>query len=389
MPPLEEWGMPKANNPDRCLYEDPPGFWCIRLWDPTLKQRIRRRVGPKSLAKQVLNQLQNDIVRRKNGLPTDSKLTIEDLVDKYRDEWRATKRTSHDDDRHADYFLEAFGHRPARELSPGEIVEWRTAYMAGTVPSEECLNPVVERPKRQPQKPGPRKPSTANRALAFLRRLYNMAIRDGLLELNPAARVQALKENNMINAWLRPGDQEQHLRKHFRRPEDWRICELGIHTGLRASNLFSIRREHADLEQGFLRVPTTKTDRAQDLPLSERAVELLREMLAEHDSDWLLPSPTDPTHPRCYDSWRNKRFKPAVKRAGLTLRFHDLRHTFGSRLINQGAPDYEVAALMNHASTAMLKRYAHLAPDRLRRTVQLLDRDAKALSTEVLNEGTL
>ncbi|GMU54442.1 MAG: hypothetical protein AMXMBFR33_35880 [Candidatus Xenobia bacterium] len=379
----EERRMPKANNPDRCLYEDPPGFWCIRIYDPRTKKRLRRRVGSKAAARNVLIKLQGDIARWQAGMSVDGSITLVDLVEMYQAEWQATKRTSRNDDRYADYFVEAFGRRAVKDLTPKDIIEWRTSYLAGRVPSVECL----DLPKgRKP--PTSRKPASANRAIAFLRKLFNRAVRDSVLEANPAAKVKALAENNTLNNWLRPGDQEEALRLQFK-PADWRICELGIHTGLRASNLFEIRREDVDLKNGFVRIGRTKNEAAQDLPLTDRAHDILKEMLEEHDSEWLLPAPSKKRAggPRLYSSWYSKVFKKAVERAGLQLRFHDLRHTFGSRLVDNGVPIYEVAALMNHKTLEVVKRYAHLEPDRLRASIKRLD--AKALAPEDAEKQTL
>ena len=64
-------------------------------------------------------------------------------------------------------------------------------------------------------------------------------------------------------------------------------------------------------------------------------------------------------------------FDKAVKEAGLTpFRFHDLRHTFASRLAMQGANDRTIMALGGWKSPAMLSRYAHLSPTHLWQAVE-------------------
>jgi integrase len=66
-------------------------------------------------------------------------------------------------------------------------------------------------------------------------------------------------------------------------------------------------------------------------------------------------------------------FERAVKKAGLQpFRFHDLRHTFASRLAMQGENDRTIMALGGWKSPAMLSRYAHLSPAHLWKAVERL-----------------
>ncbi|MDP6953733.1 MAG: tyrosine-type recombinase/integrase [Alphaproteobacteria bacterium] len=63
------------------------------------------------------------------------------------------------------------------------------------------------------------------------------------------------------------------------------------------------------------------------------------------------------------------------------VRFHDLRHTFASRLVQQGVPLYDVMHLMGHKSLDMVQRYAHLAPDFQERAIQALNQLGHNLGT--------
>lgn len=67
-------------------------------------------------------------------------------------------------------------------------------------------------------------------------------------------------------------------------------------------------------------------------------------------------------------------YQRARKLAGLEdVRFHDLRHTFASRLVQGGVPLYEVMHLTGHKSLTMVQRYAHLAPDFQESAIRVLD----------------
>ena len=63
-----------------------------------------------------------------------------------------------------------------------------------------------------------------------------------------------------------------------------------------------------------------------------------------------------------------KGFRRVLKRAGISdLRIHDLRHSFASLAINNGATLYEVQHLLGHSDSKTSQRYAHMASDSLRR----------------------
>jgi transposase len=77
-------------------------------------------------------------------------------------------------------------------------------------------------------------------------------------------------------------------------------------------------------------------------------------------------TPTQPMH-RWKVAWEATR-----KRANVVCRFHDLRHTFISRLAESQASDSTVMALAGHVSRAMMERYSHIRMEAKRRAVDTL-----------------
>jgi integrase len=68
-------------------------------------------------------------------------------------------------------------------------------------------------------------------------------------------------------------------------------------------------------------------------------------------------------------------FYIAEEKAGIRdLRFHDLRHTFATRLVQAGVDLYKVQKLLRHKSPTMTQRYAHHYPESLRDGAEVLDR---------------
>ena len=73
-------------------------------------------------------------------------------------------------------------------------------------------------------------------------------------------------------------------------------------------------------------------------------------------------------------SWVGKSFRDACREAGIKdFRFHDLRHDFCSKLVQNGADLYSVAGLAGHKDIKTTQRYAHLSPEKLRSTIQILN----------------
>ena len=67
-------------------------------------------------------------------------------------------------------------------------------------------------------------------------------------------------------------------------------------------------------------------------------------------------------------------FSRAIKRSGIEdFHFHDLRHTFATRLVQNGVDIYVVKELLGHKTITMTMRYAHHYPESLRSSIDILD----------------
>ena len=161
--------------------------------------------------------------------------------------------------------------------------------------------------------------------------------------------------------------EEEEFRLFQTLPERYHgLVEVGLLTGLRASNLIGLRWRDVDLEAGVYTIPESKSGDALRLPMHPRVRDILAGLprngvyvFAEADGE----PPWDFTHT----------FAAAVKRAGIhDLHLHDLRHTFASRLAMAGVDPLTIQQLGGWKTLQMIQRYAHLSPDHKRQAIERL-----------------
>lgn len=138
------------------------------------------------------------------------------------------------------------------------------------------------------------------------------------------------------------------------------LATFALHTGLRFSNVAEFRREWADPCLTTARVPATKTKtkRWYAFPLSLKAREiLLRREIIRSNGPLMFSRPDGLTITAAnYRYW----WERACEAAGVTCRFHDLRHTWASLHMMNGTPAQVIQEMAGWASGAMLQNYAHL-----------------------------
>ncbi len=125
---------------------------------------------------------------------------------------------------------------------------------------------------------------------------------------------------------------------------------------MRRGEIAAMKWEHVDLKTRTLTIPETKTGEPRRIPLSSRAVAVLKSLPRRIDG-YVFGMRKDSI---------TQAFDRACKRAGIEdLRYHDLRHEATSRLFERGLNPMEVAAITGHKTLQMLKRYTHLRAEDL------------------------
>jgi site-specific recombinase XerD len=136
--------------------------------------------------------------------------------------------------------------------------------------------------------------------------------------------------------------------------------EIALHTGMRRSEQYSTEWSSVNFERKVLTIPRSKHGDTRHIPLNSVVLEAFRSLLPTEEAEKLVFLNQDGNS----SLQGNKHwFEDAVREAGVRdFTWHDLRHTFASRLVMAGEGLRMVQEVMGHKSISTTCRYAHLAP---------------------------
>ncbi|SUB81985.1 site-specific tyrosine recombinase XerC [Pragia fontium] len=222
-----------------------------------------------------------------------------------------------------------------------------------------CLKEGVECPKYIDK---PVSAQTRHSYLSFIRGLLNACKRWRWLDVVPMIETKAPKNGRV--RWI-SADKAQEIFSYL--PDYFKsIVIFALSTGLRRSNIIKMEWSQVDLERSvaWVNPDQSKSGRAIGIPLNETALSVIKRQAGNHEQYVFTRSTIDGYVPLRVDS--NKVWYSALKKANVeNFRFHDLRHTWASWLIQSGVPDSVLKELGGWESVEMVKRYAHLSPSHL------------------------
>jgi integrase len=218
------------------------------------------------------------------------------------------------------------------------------------------------------------KPATINRELALMKHAFNLAIKEWeWAKQNPVSRVSFEKEDNKRDRWLR----QEEVGRLLSACPLWvqEIVITALHTGMRMGEILSLRWDTVDLFRRTVTILHSKNGDKRTIPLNGHMFVLLKDKLKDRvsSSEWIFLSQAGTKR----DGHGLRRaFRKALKTAMIhDCHFHDLRHTFATRLVHAGVDLYKVQKLLGHRSPVMTQRYAHHCSESLRDSVNVLDRE--------------
>jgi len=295
----------------------------------------------KAQAERAETKIKTMVYERKYGKVSASIPFAEFVHSVYLPWAKTNKRSWGDDERHAKVYCRHFGNKSLSEIDYQMIQEFK-----------------VERMKSITRHGRVRKPASVNRELAILSGIFRMAVDYDEITDNPCRKVQKLPENNQRTRHLSFEEEDRLFAKlngnrEYLRP----IVTVAIYAGPRRGELLKLRWSDVDFALNIINFKQTKTNKDRSVPMEPivRSVLLeLREVAGDLEYAFVNPD----TGTRYTEVKRS--FASACREAGIfDFTFHDLRHTFGTRLADAGVDVVKIKELMGHGSIVTTMRYIH------------------------------
>lgn len=245
---------------------------------------------------------------------------------------------------------------------------------------------------RVEQKRKGKKPSSIHREVAVLKAAISKAVVWNVIDFNPLAgmKMEKLDQGGVVR-YLNAAEEmrlravlderERNLRKDRISANSWRqergyplfpdfegdylkpMIIIALNTGMRRGELFSLTWEAVSFEASHITVrgSTAKTAQTRYIPMNAEAIETLNHWreASGHSFGLVFPNREGARFDNISSSWAK-----VIKAAEvMSFRFHDLRHTFASKLVMNKVDLNTVRELMGHTDIKMTLRYAHLAPE--------------------------
>jgi integrase len=205
-----------------------------------------------------------------------------------------------------------------------------------------------------------------NRYLATLKSVFLLAIENEKVTRSPFRKVKLQKENNARVRFLTE-DEETRLLQVAPKPYQSMIL-VAIHTGMRFSEQIRLKWDDLDFKQRILTVRDSKPGKSRHVPLNEVAFEILKGIPQMIGCPFVFYTEKGTQRTEIARQWEG-----CLEQAGVeNFHWHDLRHTFASRLVMRGVDLYTVKELLGHQRIEMTQWYPHLGPDFLKHSVEVL-----------------
>lgn len=347
------------------LVKTPSGTWkaVIRKTGfPTSAKTFRIKRDAEDWARRTEDEMVRGVYIQRGSA---ERMTVSAALNRYLAEVSPSKRPSSaaSDIRRSKSLIHSLGKYSLAALTPEIIAKYRDERLAG----------LDRKDFNGKSNPKPRAANTVRLDLALLGHMFNVAIKEwGIgLAINPVQSIRRPAPGPGRERRLSLEEQKRlftAVEAHSNPMLGW-IVRIALETGMRSSEITTLRKVQVDLDRRIVRLIETKNTQPRTVPLTLLAAEVFHQAMANPtrpvETDLIFfGEPGKDGQRRAYNF--NKAWIKIKAEIGLKdLRFHDLRHEAVSRFVEAGLSDQKVAAISGHKSMQMLRRYTHLRAEDL------------------------
>jgi len=215
-------------------------------------------------------------------------------------------------------------------------------------------------------------PASVNREMSVLKRSFNLAITWKMTKENPVKEVRFLRQPEPRERILEEDEEERLFEMSAAHLKP--ILLTALRTGMRKNEIVSLMWEQVNLRYKEIEVIKTKSGRKRIIPISDDLYDVLVSLYNRKKKSQFVFQYADPkTGELKHLTYFRRAFETACRRARIVgLTFHDLRHTFATRLVRSGVDLITVKDLLGHYSVRTTERYTHSNQEQKRKAVDLL-----------------
>ena len=200
--------------------------------------------------------------------------------------------------------------------------------------------------------------------------MFNIAVDNDWLVKNPVKSSTRFPEKNYTVRYL-TRDEETRLYEalpEFLRP----IVTVALNTGLRKRNILDLKWDAVDYQFRTLEVLDNKGNKFIKIFMNDVLYNLFKELPKVAESDYIFPNPKN--NEPYNDSYIKRAWNKAKADACINdFRFHDLRHTVGTRLAQSNIPVPVIKELLAHSDIKTTMRYVHTASSQMKEAMSVLN----------------
>lgn len=330
-------------------------IWWMAITYQGKQVRRSTEVSDKKLAEKIYFKVKTQIAEGKwfEKMPGEDR-TFQEAIERYLSEHSARNKaplTHLRDKSLSSHLLQSFGGLTLAEIRPHLISEYK-----GKRTAEGAA------------------PKTINNELILMSHLFNLAMKEWeWVRENPVSKTSKERVNNLIERWLTSEEEEKLLAGSPKWLQE--IILFAVNTGFRQGEILNLQWPLVDIFRKTVTILEQKNKSKDTLPLNQKALDVLKARIKARQpgkNDYVFFN----RNGNRMDARNLQRaFHSAVEKAEIPkLRFHDLRHTFATRLVQAGVDLYTVQKLGRWKTISMVMRYAHHYPESLRPGVESLDR---------------